>query len=64
MDKMQVNSERHLIELTNICVISYIYDSYLIEFINWIVFWKLENNIFKSIPLEPQRQSDYKSLSL
>ena len=47
-----MNSERYLIESTNVFVI------------NWIVFWKFENNIFKSIPLEPQVQGDNKSLSL
>ena len=52
MDAVLMNSERYLIESTNVFVI------------NWIVFWKFENSIFKSIPLEPQVQGDYKSLSL
>ena len=34
MDLVSVNSKRYLIELTNIFVISYIYDSFLIEFVN------------------------------
>ena len=58
-----MNSKRYLIELTNIFVISYIYDSFLIEFVNEIDFWKFENDIFKSIPVESQVQCDDKSLS-
>ena len=59
-----VTSEGYPIELTDVFVISYIYDSFLIEFVNWIVIWKFENNTFKSIPREPQVQGEYKSLSL
>ena len=53
MDALKVNSEKYLIEFANAFLISYIYKSFLIEFVNWIVFWKFENSIFKSIPLEP-----------
>ena len=33
---------------------------FLIKFVIWIAFWKFENNIFKTIPLEHQLQGDYK----